>query len=191
MVIRVCCDVHRLFPQKLAPDHVRDACSNPRALLLDLPLTQQQWPLDWNWGIWLDNYISLTFWPRWRTPIGDHKSLTVKYTSEWEKLNSCITTPYRLKLIFTGKTMDYYTTRPIRSKLIFTVKTLNYYTTTPNRFKHVYTVKTINYYTTAPTKVQTYIYRWMLLLPLLSGLTYCMLTSRLISALHRKLSGLQ
>ena len=85
MVIRVCCDVHRLFPQKLAWDHVRDACSNPRALLLDLPLTQQQWPLDWNWGIWLDNYISLTFWPRWRTPIGDHKSLTVKYTSEWEK----------------------------------------------------------------------------------------------------------
>ena len=88
MVIRVCCDVHRLFPQKLAPDHVRDACSNPRALLLDLPLTQQHWPLDWNWGIWLDNYISLTFWPRWRTPIGDHKSLTVKCTSEWEKFRS-------------------------------------------------------------------------------------------------------
>ena len=41
MVIRICCDVHHLFSQKLAPDHERDACSNPRALLLGLPFTKQ------------------------------------------------------------------------------------------------------------------------------------------------------
>ena len=57
--------------------------------------------------IWLDYNISLTFWPRWRTPIGDHKSLTVKYTSEWEKVPSlkriCIRLFYVSAKIITTK----------------------------------------------------------------------------------------